>query len=171
MTAHAMKGDQERCLDAGMDAYLAKPVRSPELLETIAEVLSTANAVPSIAAVAAPATTELSRASLLERVDKDEDLLHELISLFLADYPRRLAAISEAIERGEPQALAQTAHVLKSAVHNFGALAATESARRLENMGWAGTLEGAAGVHAELEDSILQLAQFLADQPAPCGRA
>jgi PAS domain S-box-containing protein len=170
MTAHAMKGDQQRCLDAGMDAYLAKPVQSPELLETISEVLSTAKAEPRGAAVAVRATTKLSRAALLERVDKDEDLLQELIGLFLADYPRRLAAISEAIADGQPQALAQTAHVLRSAVHNFGAVAATESARRLEMMGWAGTLEGAAGVNAELEDSILELAKFLADQPAPCGR-
>ena len=136
MTAHAMKGDAERCLAAGMDAYLAKPLQSAELVATIARL--TPDGV-------------VDEARLLERVGGDRRALAEVARIFLADAPRRTAEIRRAILGGDARAMRAAAHTLKGAVSNFGAQGAVEAAFDLQKLGDAGQLEEAPSALERLE--------------------
>jgi CheY-like chemotaxis protein len=136
MTAHALKGDRERCLEAGMDGYVGKPIRAPELLEEIERCVPKAPAplaeLPGPVGAPQPAPGEvLDRAVLLEHMAGDPELLAEMVALFLQDCPQLLAALREALARGDARALKRAAHTLKGTVSNFAAPAATAAALRL----------------------------------------
>ncbi|HKV42681.1 MAG TPA: DAHL domain-containing protein [Blastocatellia bacterium] len=155
MTAHAMKGDRELCLDAGMDGYVSKPVRTKELFEAI-EKLAVTSAAPPLEA-GPPAEEELDKQEALERVGGDVELLLELRDLFLGECPRMLEGIRDAIARSDTRGLAGAAHDLKGAVGNFGSRSAYSAAERLEMMGREGKLEGALGAWDDLTVGIDRL--------------
>jgi two-component system sensor histidine kinase/response regulator len=180
LTAHAMKGDAERCLAAGMDAYLAKPLQPRELASVIASALGPAPpgpAAPAEAASGPPATAgvvDLPR--LLERVGGDRKALAELVRIFRADSPKQVARIREAIGEKNAGALRAAAHALKGAVSNFAAAAATEAALRLQKMGESGHLAGAGAALERLEGEIETLLASLGTsvgprRPSPPGKA
>src|SRR5712691_8641718 len=134
MTAHAMKGDKERCLEAGMDGYVSKPVRAKDLFDEIKKHVPSAEAPPTETSAKPPSPEAtppvrksadgLDRATLMERLEGDAGLLAEMVGLFLQDYPRLLAAMREAAARGDAKSLERAAHTLKGAVSNFAAPAA-----------------------------------------------
>ena len=174
MTAHAMEGDREMCLNAGMDDYITKPLKKEELFEALARAAtrragrprpggSPADGDPiEEAPVAAKAPgEELDFDSAITRVGGDMDLFREIAEVFLDDCPNQLARIESAIEKGDAEALRSSAHSLKGAVSNFGADAARESALQLEEIGKEGRLEGAAVVHDELVKKVEQLVTAL----------
>ena len=97
MTAHAMQGDRERCLAAGMDGYVAKPLRPKELFEVIARLTAPAASTPETPTAAEEEQDILDGKTLWERVAGDADLLREIIELFLADCPERLLELHEAL--------------------------------------------------------------------------
>jgi signal transduction histidine kinase/DNA-binding response OmpR family regulator/HPt (histidine-containing phosphotransfer) domain-containing protein len=125
MTAHAMTGDRDRCLRAGMDGYVSKPL-DPRLLCAVVEQEEIA---PSSGAPA------FERASALERLGGDPVLLSEIIQLFLEDCPIRVAAIRAAIDVRDADALCREAHALKGAAGNLSALSLFETAEILEQLG------------------------------------
>jgi PAS domain S-box-containing protein len=156
MTAHAMKGDRERCLAAGMDDYVSKPVRAQELFEAIARVLVVGGKRAGDAAPAADA--ELDRADLLNRlVGGDAELLKEVVGVFLDSCPTMLAELKQAVDRRDASAVQRAAHALKGAVANFGAKTASEAAQRLEVMGRDQDLGRAAEAYAALEMALERL--------------
>jgi PAS domain S-box-containing protein len=165
MTAHALKGDRERCLEAGMDGYVAKPIRAAELVEEIERC------VPNVpvelsgpVGASQPASGEvLDRAALLEHMEGDPELLAEMVALFLQDCPQLLAAVREALARGDARALRAAAHSLKGTVSNFAAPSATAAALRLERMGREGDLRQAEEGCAALETEIERLKPLLAN--------
>jgi CheY-like chemotaxis protein len=161
VTAHAMKGDRERCLEAGMDDYVSKPIEPQQLFDAI-ERLAPPAGVEASAPEEQPAEEILDRDAALARVDGDEELLKDLVVLFLDDCPKLLSEIRVALARCDSTALTRAAHRLKGTVGNFTASAAFEAARRLEMIGRQGDLTGAEKAFAALEEEIERLKLALA---------
>src|SRR5581483_4795586 len=107
MTAHAMKGDQERCLAGGMDDYIAKPVSSKRIQEMLERMFAAAPETPPSPPLA------WKRATVLERMDGDEDLLDEVLAIFLEEYPKTVAQLEEAVSGQKADLLEKAAHSLK----------------------------------------------------------
>ncbi len=118
MTAHAMKGDREKCIEAGMDDYLTKPVNPKALAEMIEKWLDGKSAVSQSSEPAdgtTPAENIFDKAGLIERLMDDEELVKEVIEGFLEDIPHRIAALKEALERGDTPVVQRQAHTIKGA--------------------------------------------------------
>jgi len=162
LTANAMKGDRERCFEAGMDGYITKPFQAQELLAAIEGLTPTGvDLVESVPA--APGANEVfDHRAALARVDDDVELLAEIVGLFLGDCPRLLSEIQEAIRRGDRQDLERAAHTLKGSVANFGAKAAYAAALRLEQIGCEGDLMHAEEAYAALGHEVERLKPLLA---------
>jgi len=153
MTAHAMKGDRERCLEAGMDGYTSKPIRIKELEQAISKLVPTVS-VDVPVSKSDEAEPVIDHRAVLEGFGGNRRLLSQSIRLFLADYPQRLAEIREAIGRGDANALARAAHALKGSVGNFALKDVFAIAQRLETMGRKGELATAGQQCIALESEL-----------------
>jgi two-component system sensor histidine kinase/response regulator len=162
MTAHAMKGDRERCLAAGMDAYVPKPLQVEILFEIIANIVPTYT-LPLETNIVGQAQPALAFGwnDALAQVEGDEELLRELVDLFSRQLPDLLAEIQEAIASREGERLRRAAHRLKSSVGIFGAKDAFEAVRKLEMMGRDGDFANIESVHTEFEAAVTRMEQTL----------
>jgi CheY-like chemotaxis protein len=151
MTAYAMKGDRERCLVAGMDDYVAKPIRPEELWKAMEKVC------PCNPAMENNHDLEINRTVLLERVDGDLELLRELVDLFVMDCPRALREIRAAIDEKNCRALNRAAHSFRGAIGNFGPSQAFGAAEELEARAEAQDLSNAAEIYVQLEAAAKQM--------------
>ena len=162
MTAYAMKGDRERCLASGMDAYVAKPVNPKELFETIDGVF---RAELKLLPEQEPGARHeiLNEATLLARFEGEPELLRDVVRLFLDDCPKMLFGIRGAAERGDAAEMERAAHKIKGSVANFAASAAYDAALRLEVMGREGHLDQAPEAVIRLESALEELKPILLD--------
>jgi PAS domain S-box-containing protein len=157
MTAYAMKRDRDRCREAGMDGYLAKPIQPQELyaaLETI--VAGRASIAPVNDAPAFPENV-WDKGALLGRVEGDPKLLRNIVEIFLAECPRMMEAIRTAMAEGDATRLHREAHNLKGATGNLGAGDARHAAAVLESLAVEGELASAEHAYRALEKELDRL--------------
>jgi signal transduction histidine kinase/DNA-binding response OmpR family regulator len=161
VTAHALKGDRERCLAAGMDAYISKPIDVKELFAAIGRLVPDP-VESSEQTETAGSEAVLDEKSLRDRTDNDEQLLQELVELFRLHCPRLFGEIGEAIAREDGHALELAAHALKGAIGTFAAKPCFEAALRLEMMGRENQMSGARQAYEILRTEIDRLQSALA---------
>ena len=167
MTAHALTGDRERCLKAGMDSYVAKPLRPHELITEVESFFGPETRLMPETATAAliregEAAPVLDSTALLARVSGHRDVLRELIELFEADYPGLFAQLHQAATEADQEVAVRAAHTLKGMLATFSAPRATAAAARLEALAREGNLAAAEGACAAVEAEIELLRPALA---------
>jgi CheY-like chemotaxis protein/HPt (histidine-containing phosphotransfer) domain-containing protein len=173
LTAHAMKGDRERCLAAGMDGYVAKPIRERELFAALEQVLKTyapaglrgalVDETPEqIPGEGTVVVEDFDRAAALERCGEDPGLLRELIDMFLAEIPGWMATLDRAVRAGEGEQVKRMAHTIKGAVGTFGATPAWEASFRLETLGRENALAEMGPAWQDMQAVIERLKKALA---------
>jgi CheY-like chemotaxis protein len=163
MTAHAMKGDRERCLEAGMDEYVAKPIDTDELFAVVETVVARQAGRSSAEGEDRTAPDEvLDRDDLMARLDGCHELVGELVDLFRSESHRVMHEIRRAIDERDPEQLMRTAHCLKGAVANLSSRTAFDAALRMEQIGRASEFELAEDARRALEHEIDRLQAALA---------
>jgi len=179
MTAHALKDDRQRCLQAGMDEYVAKPIHASHLFGAIEGVLGVSPAPGSNEA--SPATMDATNeneaaedaanaegeefdfSEALRAVKGDRRLLRILLEAILDEFPRLMAAVRQAVADGDAVALKLAAHTLKGSVRYFTTSRAFEHAYQLEVMGREGDMENVPAAFSALEKEIEWLMPFLSE--------
>jgi len=154
MTAHALKGDRERCLEAGMDEYVSKPVRERTLWAAVRAVLGDGMASPDEAETpdVQDASDQVVDWEVARKVcGGDEALLHDIVEAFLEEGPVRMAEIRQAIDAENYELLNRAAHTIKGSMRYFGAQAVFDRALALEELGAQKILEGVEEKYAELQ--------------------
>jgi CheY-like chemotaxis protein len=151
LTAHAMASDRQRCLEAGMDGYVAKPIDPQVLLGAIKSLSVGLSPEPAPAEAPAP----VDRPALIRRFDGDWALIRQLVEIFLEECPKLLEQAQASLASGDAQGLAVAAHTIKGSVGYFEAPGAFAAALELERLGRAGQLEQAR----QALDSLRQILQ------------
>ncbi|MBI4865675.1 MAG: response regulator [Candidatus Wallbacteria bacterium] len=170
LTAHALKGDRERCLAAGMDGYMTKPIRPGQLCEVVEKRSMPAEVEAEPAAQAPsdePATSEIARETLLEKFDGNLEAFTEIATVYLENVPRFLSDITRALESRDLETLAGAAHSLKGTLTIFSVESAYRCALRMEKQAKAGELEGAAATLPALKGEVERLDAALKRVLAP----
>jgi CheY-like chemotaxis protein/HPt (histidine-containing phosphotransfer) domain-containing protein len=167
VTANAMQGDRERCLAAGMDDYLSKPIKLDELRTALAR-WATSTPTNAVSAKQQPVhtTTDPTRgifdpARMYQNIGSDNALFAQLICLFLDRHQTMLAEIRTALADADPSAVERTAHTFKGTAGNLCAAEVGLTASRLEAVGRLNALPDALPVYAQLELEVARLVRVL----------
>jgi CheY-like chemotaxis protein/HPt (histidine-containing phosphotransfer) domain-containing protein len=163
MTAHAMKGDRERCLAAGMDGYVSKPIRASQLFQVIESMLPPGEETTAPPESSSADESVVNWSEALEGTEGDHELLLSMTEAFLEESPQLLATIRDTIAKNATAELQTAAHALKSTLCFFGAVTASDAAATLEGMGRKGNLEGAEETLMSLQREVTRLISVLAD--------
>lgn len=154
MTAHALVGDRERCLKAGMDDYVSKPIHAAALQKVLLRSLSAIPGAPSLPGGDAENESvhgAVNLDSALEHVNGDRELLWELLEVFMREMPELLAGLRHAVQNSDSASVAQLAHKLKGAAGIFGAQDLVEKLADLEARAGRCDLHDVASIYDAIE--------------------
>ena len=170
MTAHAMKGDREKCIAAGMDDYTPKPINPEELLEKIEKWTLVEQDVPSQKAKVEkehvqPETSEetqpLDLEKALERAMGDKDFLKMLLGGFIQELPDQIESLKVAVAGTDKVALTEQAHKLKGAAANLSAYGVSSAAKSLEEIGRSQNMDKANQILEMLLHESKRLTEYI----------
>jgi HPt (histidine-containing phosphotransfer) domain-containing protein len=156
-----MKGDRERCLSAGMDAYVSKPLRASELYDAIEGLAPTDGTPRDSSPECEDQTPVLDWEAAVSHFEGDVELLKEIAEMFLEESPVLMYQMKEALNRGDGKALERAAHTIKGSVGNFAAQPAFDAALRVESIGRDSEMRNADQAYRKLEEEIARLKPVL----------
>ncbi len=158
VTAHALGGERERCIEAGMDAYLSKPIAERELFEVLDSVTAKR---PEPVSAAARESEVFDVKRVLEFAAGDREFLENLVALLKETAPKQLEVIDAALRSNDSQAVFRSAHQLKGTVGNFAAKQALSLAGKLEDLGRNQDLAGGNALLTDLRAEVGRLLSAL----------
>ncbi len=170
MTAHAMKGDEERCISAGMDGYLKKPIRTEELQLILDKVAGQEVRTTPITEIA-PGQARFDLDAALERIDGDRGLFGEIARAFLESCPAAMEEIRSVLAKGDAALLERASHTMKGSAIQLGATAVARTAEEIERRARARNLEGVDKYMARLAYEVEQFVSELESTIGRCGSA
>jgi CheY-like chemotaxis protein len=162
MTALVMKGDRERCLEAGMDGYLSKPIRAQELDEVLDKYLALKyqKMAMSDAAGEKPEAAEpgaVDELDLMQRVEEDREFLAELVDLFRAEAPKQMNRLRTALEQKDSDEARRATHSLRGVLSNLSARTAANLTAEIENAAGAGDFARADAAMQQFEPELTRV--------------
>ncbi|MBI5638940.1 MAG: response regulator [Nitrospirae bacterium] len=177
MTAHALKGDRERCIEAGMDDYIAKPVDPQEMFTVIEKWLRSAKGEPprdpAISSAtepessrkegvqACPADMPVDMNAAMRRFDNDMDFYRDMLSKFLEMVPEQIGKLVEAVNSGDSGRIEICAHGIKGAAGNLGALRLCSLAQDMEDRAGEGDMTDMSKWTGEMQSEVARLEDFI----------
>ncbi|MBK7367812.1 MAG: response regulator [Candidatus Eisenbacteria bacterium] len=171
VTAHTLDDDREAAREAGMDAFVSKPIQADELVRTIRTCVGDLPAGAPVDAVPPQLAEVIDWAEALERMDGDELVLHELLRLFLQDSDHMMQRLEEARASGEAKRIERAAHGLKGASATISARAVAPLAREIEGLAREGELVQALDRMQDLRIEMQRLRRALEALPEPGRKA
>jgi two-component system, sensor histidine kinase and response regulator len=162
LTAMVIKGDREKCMAAGMDGYISKPIRQHELDEILDSVSANLPA-PQLNETSkiVPAREWVDAADLMERIGGDVEFLAELTELFRMQYPTQLSAARTALAKGDADGLMRAGHTLRGALANLGATTPCDTAAFIEELADQREFSKAGKALDQLEQEMGNVLSFL----------
>ena len=162
MTAHALKGDRERCLEAGMDDYASKPVTALALSEILDRHLGSAASSGGVVPELNPSQVRPVEIEQIQEVaDGDIEFERDLIETFLSDSEEQIRSLKVALRKRDAEEVRGRAHTIKGSSANSGAKVMQELAYQMERIGASEEFAQAPDVYSELKDAFEQAREFL----------
>ena len=150
VTANALQGERELCIQAGMDDYITKPIHIEELSGALTRVARRPDDIPSTTSV----DVEVVRALVSSLGDEGRGSTGELIGTFLGDAPGRMSRLTAAMEGNDVEGVRREAHTIKTNAATFGAVRLAEFCRELEGAAKAGSLDGGSDLLARISAEL-----------------
>ncbi len=163
MTAHAMKGDRERCLECGMTGYLSKPIRTSELDDILGKLFVTETESSTVDTSKDLAANVIDWSTALSYVDGDIELLRVVAAALLQEAGELHSRLVHAVASGDATSVQRIGHQLKGALSTLGARSSAAMAERLEMMGMRGNLDSTQECLSEFQIQLQNLVAVLKD--------